>query len=79
MNIKRAQVYPKATEEIPKIIEVIQGLIDNGSAYESEGSVYFRVKKFPGYGKLSRQALDDMISRGSAEEGKKEYPLDFAL
>jgi cysteinyl-tRNA synthetase len=79
LNIKRAQVYPKATEEIPKIIEVIQGLIDNGSAYESEGSVYFRVKKFPGYGKLSRQALDDMISRGTAEGGDKEYPLDFAL
>jgi cysteinyl-tRNA synthetase len=79
LNIKRAHVYPKATEEIPKIIEVIQGLIDNGSAYESEGSVYFRVKKFAGYGKLSHQALDDMISRGSAEGVDKEYPLDFAL
>jgi cysteinyl-tRNA synthetase len=79
LNIQRAHVYPKATEEIPKIIEVIQGLIAKGYAYDSEGSVYFRVKNFPGYGKLSHQALDDMISRGSAEEGKKEYPLDFAL
>jgi cysteinyl-tRNA synthetase len=79
LNIERAHVYPKATEEIPKIIEVIQGLIDKGYAYESDGSVYFRVKNFPGYGKLSHQALDDMISRGSSEEGKKEYPLDFAL
>nr|MBC8276298.1 cysteine--tRNA ligase [Chloroflexota bacterium] len=79
LNIKRVHVYPKATEEIPKIIEVIQGLITKGFAYESEGSAYFRVKNFPGYGKLSHQALDDMISRGSAEEGKKEYPLDFAL
>ncbi|MGA7678520.1 MAG: cysteine--tRNA ligase [Dehalococcoidia bacterium] len=80
LNIERAHVYPKATEEIPKIIEVIQGLITKGYAYDSEGSVYFRVKNFPGYGKLSHQALDDIISRScSSEEGKKEYPLDFAL
>jgi cysteinyl-tRNA synthetase len=79
LNIERAHVYPKATEEIPKIIEVIQGLVAKGFAYESEGSVYFRVKNFPGYGKLSHQALDDMISRGSSEEGNKEFPLDFAL
>ncbi|MCJ7655948.1 MAG: cysteine--tRNA ligase [Dehalococcoidia bacterium] len=79
LNIKRVHVYPKATEEIPKIIEVIQGLITKEFAYESDGSVYFRVKNFPGYGKLSHQALDDMISRCSVEEGKKEYPLDFAL
>jgi len=79
LNIKRASVYPKATEEIPKIIEIIQGLIDKGYAYESEGSVYYRVKKFPGYGKLSRQDLDDMLSRCSTEEGKKEFALDFAL
>ncbi len=80
LNIQHAHVYPKATEEIPKIIEVIQGLIDKGYAYDSEGSVYFRVKNFSGYGKLSHQALDDIISRScSVEEGKKEYPLDFAL
>jgi cysteinyl-tRNA synthetase len=79
LNIQRAHVYPKATEEIPKIIEVIQGLIDKGYAYASDGSVYFRVRNFSGYGKLSRQELDDMLARGSAEEGKKEYPLDFAL
>jgi len=79
LNIEHATVYPKATEEVPKIIEVIQGLIDKGFAYESDGSVYFRVKSFKGYGKLSRQDLDDMMSRGSAEEGKKEFPLDFAV
>ncbi|MCJ7515573.1 MAG: cysteine--tRNA ligase, partial [Dehalococcoidia bacterium] len=79
LNIKRAHVYPRATEEIPKIIEVIQGLIDKGFAYESGGSVYFRVRNFPGYGKLSRQETDDMLSRSSAEEGDKESPLDFAL
>jgi len=79
LNIQRAHVYPKATEEIPKIIEVIQGLIAKGYAYDSEGSVYFRVKNFLGYGKLSHRSLDDIILRCSIEEGKKEYPLDFAL
>jgi cysteinyl-tRNA synthetase len=79
LNIERADIYPKATEEIPKIVEVIQGLIAKGFAYASGGSVYFRVKNFPGYGKLSRQDLDDMLSRSSAEEGEKENPLDFAL
>jgi cysteinyl-tRNA synthetase len=79
LNIKRAHVYPKATEEIPKIIEVIQGLIDKGYAYESDGSAYFRVRNFHGYGKLSRQDLDEMLARSSVEEGEKEYPLDFAV
>src|SRR4030042_3786623 len=60
LNIKRAEVYPRATEEVPKIIEVIQGLIDKGYAYESDSSVYFRVRNFPGYGKLSGQDIDDM-------------------
>ncbi len=79
LNIQRAHVYPKATEEIPTIIEIIQGLIAKGFAYESDGSVYFRVRRFSGYGKLSHQDLDEMLSRASAEEGGKEYPLDFAL
>ena len=79
LNIKRADVYPKATEEIPKIIEVIQGLIANGYAYESDGSIYFRVKTFPGYGKLSHQDLNEMMSRSCSLEGGKENPLDFAL
>ncbi|HEX76719.1 MAG TPA: cysteine--tRNA ligase [Dehalococcoidia bacterium] len=79
LNIKRAHVYPKATEEIPKIVEVIQGLMTNGYAYESEGNVYFRVKSFPGYGKLAHQNLEEMMSKTCSEAGKKDYPLDFAL
>ena len=79
LNIKRAHVYPLATEEIPKIIEVVQGLVDNGCAYESEGSVYFRVRNFPDYGKLTHQSLDEMISKVSPEGEEKESPLDFAL
>ncbi len=82
LNIAKAEsdVYPLATEEIPKIIEVIQGLIDKGFAYPAGGSVYFRVKKDPDYGKLSHRSLDDMMS---AECGlgarEKEDPMDFAL
>jgi len=79
LNIERAHVYPRATEEIPKIIEVIQGLITKGHAYEAEGSVYFRIKSFPSYGKLAHQDLNDMMSAGSSEEAVKENPLDFAL
>jgi len=79
LNIEHAHVFPKATEEIPKILEVIQGLIDNGRAYESEGSVYFRVKSFPDYGKLSHQNLNEMMSASCSVGGTKEDPLDFAL
>jgi cysteinyl-tRNA synthetase len=79
LNIMRASVYPKATEEVPKIIELIQGLIDKGCAYESSGSVYFRVKTFPNYGKLSHQDVEEMKSSGGVEEAQKEDPLDFAL
>ncbi len=79
LNIERADVYPKATEEIPKVIEVIQGLLAKGYAYESEESVYFRVRNFPDYGKLSHRNLSEMISKAGTYEEKKEYPLDFAL
>ena len=78
LNIERASIYPKATEEIPKIIEIIQGLTDKGHAYAADGSVYFRVKTFPGYGKLSHRNLDDMVSGGSEEIGKEDV-LDFAM
>jgi len=80
LNIKRADLYPKATEEIPKIIEVIQGLINKGHAYEAEGSVYFRVRSDPGYGKLSHQDLEALQAGARIEPGSgKEHPLDFAL
>jgi cysteinyl-tRNA synthetase len=79
LNVQRADVYPRASEEMPKVIEIIQGLLIKGYAYESEGSVYFRVRNFPDYGKLSRRNLADMISKVSAYEERKEYPLDFAV
>jgi len=79
VNVVRADVYPRATEEISKVIEIIQGLLAKGYAYESEGSVYFRVRNFSDYGKLSRRNLAEMIPKASNYEEKKEYPLDFAL
>jgi cysteinyl-tRNA synthetase len=79
LNIERADMYPRATGEIPQVIEIIQGLVAKGYAYESEESVYFRVRNFPDYGKLSHRNLSDMISQTCAYEEKKEYPLDFAL
>lgn len=79
LNIERADIYPRATEEIPKVIGIIQGLLAKGYAYESEGSVYFRVRNFPDYGKLSHRNLAEMISKASDYEEKKEDPLDFAL
>jgi cysteinyl-tRNA synthetase len=79
LNIERADIYPRASEEILKVIEIVQGLLAKGYAYESEGSVYFRIRNFPDYGKLSRRNLSDMISQMCTYEEKKEYPLDFAL
>jgi cysteinyl-tRNA synthetase len=79
LNVERADIYPRATEEIPKIIEIIQGLIARGYAYESEGSVYFRVKQVPDYGKLSHRKLEEMMPKDTYCERNKEYPLDFAL
>ena len=80
LNITRADVYPRATEEIPKIIEIVEGLVDKGYAYESEGVVYFRVRSVPDYGKLSNRTLESMMAGARIEPGEgKEYPMDFAL
>jgi len=80
LNIGRADIYPRATEEIPKIIEVIQGLIDKGYAYPARGSVYFRVRSVADYGKLSHRNLESMMATESAVgSDDKESPMDFAL
>ncbi len=80
LNIGRADIYPRATEEIPKIIEVIQGLIDKGHAYSAQGSAYFRVRSVPDYGKLSHRSLESMMAAECAVAGEdKEHPMDFAL
>ncbi|MFC2056166.1 cysteine--tRNA ligase [Chloroflexota bacterium] len=80
LNIGRADIYPRATGEIPKMIEVIQGLVDKGYAYDSQGSVYFRVRNVLDYGKLSHRSLESMMStEGAIGSEEKESPMDFVL
>ena len=66
------------SEHIPHIIDMVQTLIDKGFAYVEGGDVYFSVEKFPSYGRLSRQRLEDLVEGESAGEGKR-HPVDFAL
>ena len=80
LNIREADAYPRATQELPKIIEMTAGLIASGHAYESGGDVYFRVRSDEEYGKLSRRSLDAMRAGARVEPGvSKEHPMDFAL
>lgn len=80
MNIKPATHHPKATEEIDGMIDMIKHLIEEDFAYEVNGTVYFRTRKFEDYGKLSKKNLDD-LSAGIriAVSDEKEDPMDFVL
>ena len=80
LGIRRADVHPRVTENIPQIIEFIEELIEKGYAYESAGDVYFDTQKFKDYGKLSRQNLAELNlgSRIEVNEDKR-HPMDFAL
>ncbi len=79
-NILPATLYPRATQSIPDMIAYIQGLIDRGHAYPANGDVYYRVRSFPTYGKLSGRSLEDMLSGTRFEpDPRKESPADFAL
>ena len=60
LGVRRADIHPRATENIDTIIDMVKSLEDQGYAYEREGSVYFRSRKFPEYGKLSHQPLEDL-------------------
>ena len=80
MNLEPATRNPKATEEIPGMIAMIQTLIDKGYAYEKNGTVYYRTRKFKNYGALSGKNLDDLVSGFRvAVDDEKEDPLDFVL
>jgi cysteinyl-tRNA synthetase len=80
LNIKRAHFYPRASEHIEEIIHLVQELIDKGYGYEKGGDVYFKVRKFPDYGRLSKKSIDDLVSGARiAPSEHKEDPLDFAL
>ena len=80
LNIKPATVHPRATEDIPRIIEMIEQLIANQAAYAVDGDVYFSVDEDEDYGKLSGRSLKTMNagSRIQVDE-RKEHPMDFAL
>ena len=80
LNIKKATNHPKVSENIPEIIDFVQGLIDKGFAYEVDGDVYYSIEKFAEYGKLSGRDLGDMQmgARVNVDERKK-HPGDFAL
>lgn len=84
LNIQPATLHPRATHEIKEIIGFVQDLIDKGYAYEVDGDVYYRTRKFPNYGQLSDQNIAELEEGASEhineeEQNKKEDPIDFAL
>jgi cysteinyl-tRNA synthetase len=80
LGIRRADIYPKASDTIEDMIKLIKEIIKKGYGYESDGDVYFSVEKFAEYGKLSGQKLDDLMSGVRINtEDKKHNPFDFSL
>ncbi|MFB6353516.1 MAG: cysteine--tRNA ligase [Halobacteriales archaeon] len=80
LNLLRAEVYPRVSEHVPEIVDLVETLIEKGYAYESNGSVYFDVTTFDDYGALSNQRLEDIESQGDPDErAEKRHPADFAL
>jgi cysteinyl-tRNA synthetase len=80
LGVMAPDLEPKATEHVPHMVRMIEDLIAKGHAYEAGGDVYFRVRSFPGYGKLSGRNIDELMSGARVETGElKEDPLDFAL
>ncbi|MBX9866762.1 MAG: cysteine--tRNA ligase [Burkholderiales bacterium] len=81
LGVLRPDFEPKATAYIPQMLNIIQGLVDKGYAYQSSnGDVYYRVRKFDGYGKLSGKSLNDLRAGERVDiDGFKEDPLDFVL
>lgn len=84
LGIERAEKYPKATEHIPEMIEMIQKMLDTGVAYlGKDGSIYFNIRSFPSYGRLSHFTLDDLLENASSQNNRDEYDKenisDFVL
>ena len=83
LGMERPEVTPRATHHIPEMIDIISRLLENGKAYESDGSIYYRISAFPDYGKLSRISFSGNIAGGServdTDKYDKEDARDFAL
>lgn len=80
LNLLRAEVYPRVSEHIPEIIDLIGTLIERDYAYESNGSVYFDTTEFERYGNLSNQSIEELEAQGAErEQAEKRNPTDFAL
>ncbi len=80
LGCESPSVEPKATENIPQIVAIIRTLIDKGLAYEADGDVYFSIEHFPGYLKLSKRNMDEMVAGARIAPGEqKRNPMDFAL
>jgi cysteinyl-tRNA synthetase len=82
VGLERADVYPKATEHIPEMLELTERLVANGHAYEVDGTVYYDVQSFPGYGKLSGNTLEQLRAGHRQEvevDPSKRFHADFAL
>lgn len=80
LNVLPADVYPRATQEVDRIINMIEKLVRSGHAYHVDGDVYYRVRSFPDYGKLSHRSLNDLLAGARIEvDERKHDPLDFAL
>lgn len=80
LNVSRADSYPKVSDHITEIIDMVSTLVSKGIAYEIDGDVYYSVEKFPAYGKLSGRNLDDMKAGARVDvDDRKQHPMDFAL
>ena len=80
LGLERASVYPRVSEHVPEIVDLIGTLLDRGYAYEANGSVYFDVGSFEAYGRLSNQRPDEIEAQGDPDErDEKRHPADFAL
>jgi cysteinyl-tRNA synthetase len=80
LGVQRASVYPRATEMIPQMQDMIRRLMERGMAYRADGDVFFRVTAFPRYGRLSGRSLDEMQAGSRIEvDPRKEHPMDFVL
>ncbi|WP_254543890.1 cysteine--tRNA ligase [Halomarina pelagica] len=80
LNLRRAEVYPRVSEHVPEIVDLVETLIESGHAYEANGSVYFDTSTFSDYGTLSNQSIEDLEAQASDDErAEKRNPTDFAL